>query len=151
MPKPVDKQVDLPQAADHHMSPKAQEHLPEHLQQNSVPPAPDVNVIFNSLGTSTIGGTPGADVFVFDMDLYPIDRFSSDQITGFQPGIDVIAFVDITPGTGTTFGHLTFARQGSAAMQVDAIVTLGPTDVSFSTTGTVTLQNGFTYLLADLM
>jgi hypothetical protein len=144
----------LPKGAIENIPTKVQERLPEHLQDNFVPPPPEVNLVFDTLASSTLGGTAGeADVFVFDLTIYPRDQLSSEVISGFESDLDTIAFINMSDTNNVFFtSNQTVVASGAVgAIQVTtAFTTYATGDISAATDASVTLQNGFTYLLADL-
>lgn len=86
MPKPVK----LPQAAIDHMSDKAKEHLPEHLQDNFSSP-----FHFGTPGNDSFVGTTGEiDYFIFNTEFANTDPEGRDTIVGFEPEIDRLIYTN---------------------------------------------------------
>ena len=92
----------------------------------------NINVIFDTLESSTIGGTSGPDIFVFDLNIYTANDFTyTDFIVGFETGIDVIAFINMPDPTAFAIiagGTQVIASGDHGSIQVAA--NFSPTDVS---------------------
>jgi hypothetical protein len=121
------------------------------LPEDPLPLPDNINVIVDTLSSSTIGGTTGVDVFVFDLRTYPYANFYSETIVNFETGRDVIAFTNSRyPNNVTTDESAdrvtAWTNSGGGIQVATAFKDVSSSDVSVSTGETVTL-GGETYLL----